>query len=138
MRYAQVQELRQQRLAQCLVRTTRGQVRVGRHWRKDTWEVIIFALQDVGAGMREGGPIASVYYATVLDVAIEYLIAKPNRERAYELGALLSVDFASFFKYYPRFRDGAFNPTEKRLLAQARVTFATAVLRMQLLCPDTT
>lgn len=138
MSYIDDEERYKQGLAQYLVRDVRAQVRVGRQWRKDTWEVLIGTLIELGAGMREAGPIASSYYASTLAVAVEYLVARPNRARIRELDALLGIDHASFLRYCPLLREAQMTPAERKLLSDARVAFTTAVLQIQLLCPDTT
>ena len=138
MTYVDDEESYKQGLAQYLVRDIRAQVRVGRQWRKDTWHVVMGTLIELGAGMREAGPIASSYYASSLAVAIEYLEARPNRVRARELTVLLSIDVASYLRYCPSLREAQLSPTERKLLSDARIAFTTATLQMQMLCPDTT
>lgn len=138
MRYVQNNELRQQRFIENSARWARSRVRVGKHWRTDTWELVMEGLTDSGAGMREAGPIAVSYYATILQLAMEYLLAKPDPKRSGELYALFSVDYLSFQAYSRRLGDSLMNKTERKLFAYARVEFATASLQLQLLCSNTT
>ena len=137
MTYSEVVEHRQQTFAQNAVRWARFQVRVGKHWRLDAWDVIMEGLQEVGTAMREAGPVASAYYATILQLAIEYLTAKPNTDRAHELKGLLADDYARFLKYAEFFRPAQLNDTERKLLSDARFAFTVATLRIEQLCSDT-